>query len=116
MRFVDDQLVDQTPSIGEVQDVDGASCVSQRTLDCWIFRTLKVSEREPSMEAASREDLCAHKEGTMVYTIVLMVATTTHIPLAVSYSGSESAGTFMKEKDTEDASMHVPSSIQLLSI
>ena len=88
MRFVDDQLVDQTPSIGEVQDVDGASCVSQRTLDCWIFRTLKVFNREPSMEA-----------------------TTAHIPLAVSYIGSESAEEFMKEKEIEDACMHVPSSI-----
>ena len=111
MRFIDDQPVDQTPSIGDFQDVDGASCVSQRTLDCWIFRTLKVSDGEPSMAVASREYLCAHKEGTMVYTIVLMVATTAHLPLAVSYSGSESARAFMKEKENEDTCMHVPSSI-----
>ena len=111
MRFVDDQLVDQTPSIGEVQDVDGASFVSKRTLDCWICRTLKVSDREPSMAAASREDRCAHKEGKTVCTTVLMAATTAHLPLAVSYIDSESAGAFMKEKETEDACMHVPSLI-----
>ena len=63
------------------------------------------------MVAVSIEDLCAHKECTIVYTIVLIEATTAHLPLAVSYSGSESAGEFMKEKETEDACMHVPSSI-----
>ena len=111
MRFVNDQLVDQTPSIGEVQDVDRASYVSQKPLDCYIFRTLKVSDREPSMAAASREDTCAHKEATIVYTTVLMEATNAHLPLAVSYSGSESVGEFMKEKENEDTCMHVPSSI-----
>ena len=63
------------------------------------------------MAAKSREDLCANKEGTTVSTTMLMAARTVHFPLAVSYSGSESAGAFMKEKDTEDACMHVPSSI-----
>ena len=111
MRFVDGQLFDQTPSIGEVQDVDRASFISQRIINHWIFRTLKVFDREPSMAPANREDLCAHKEGTTVYTIVLMEATTAHLLLVVSYSGSESAGAFMKEKETEDACMHVPSSI-----
>ena len=63
------------------------------------------------MTIARREDLCAHKEGTMICTIVLMAATTAHLPLAVSYSGSKSAMAFMKEKKTKDACMHVPSSI-----
>ena len=59
-----------------------------------------MSDRETSKEAASKEDLYAHKEGTMVCTIVLMAATTAHLPLTVSYSGSESVGAFMKEKET----------------